>query len=321
MTSLYLNVIFKIVSLIVLICLFDQAAGILLRTYYFKQRSGLQYRTTYSIEQTKADILFFGSSRSNHHYNPVIFEDSLKLSAYNVGRDGNGLPYHYAVLRSILKRHTPKIVILDLLKDDFEEGRQVYERLSSLLPYYESHPEIRPVINMRSNFERIKLLSAIYPYNSSLVTIAAGNVKINGRPEDVKGYLPLDKVWRDPMQNDKKEVYSVLVDERKIGLFKAFIGECRRHHVELCVIVSPYLNTGKQNKSKTLILARRISDQNKVPFWDYSEDVGFQQSARLFADPAHLNSQGATQYSLTIVECIRRYLVAHPVYGVELTSL
>ena len=52
------------------------------------------------MELTKADLLVFGSSRANHHYVPEVFEDSLKLTFYNTGKDGSGIfiTLHYCDL-------------------------------------------------------------------------------------------------------------------------------------------------------------------------------------------------------------------------------
>ena len=37
------------------------------------------------------DVLIMGSSRAHHHYVPEIISDSLGLSCYNTGKDGNGI--------------------------------------------------------------------------------------------------------------------------------------------------------------------------------------------------------------------------------------
>jgi hypothetical protein len=168
---------FALVAIVVFVI--DFSIGKTLRYYYFKETSGLHYRTTYSMEKTEAELLVLGSSRANHHYVPEIFEDELKMSFYNTGRDGSRLLYNYAVFRSILKRYTPKIIILDIGFDELYSDAEEYARLSPLLPYYKNHPEIRDLIEKRSSFEKIKLLSNIYPFNSSLLAIAMGNLEVN----------------------------------------------------------------------------------------------------------------------------------------------
>ena len=45
----------------------------------------------YIAKQTSEDLLMMGSSRMHHHYVTEIVEDSLHMSAYNCGVDGNGI--------------------------------------------------------------------------------------------------------------------------------------------------------------------------------------------------------------------------------------
>ena len=90
------------------VLLFDVIIGTTLRHFYFTQKTGLQYRTTYSLDSTNQEIIILGPSTANHHYIPKIIEDSLRLSCYNAGRDGSGLLYNLAVQRAILCGHPPQ---------------------------------------------------------------------------------------------------------------------------------------------------------------------------------------------------------------------
>ncbi len=314
MDNRYRHLALRSGAFVLLFFLLDWGVGRLLEVFYFRQQSGLQYRTTYALEQTRADVLFFGSSRCNHHYNPLVFEKNLSLTAYNAGRDGNGLPYHYAVLTGILQRYTPKIVVLDLLAGDFAHYDESYERLSSLLPYYTRHPEIRPVVAMKSAFEPIKLLSRVYPYNSSLLTIAAGNLSRSNRStEDIKGYLPLTATWQAPLgdlpETERLRRVSGLLDNRKVKLFESFIQTCQQRNIRLYVMVSPYFFSFDNRNDPTLRLARQLTERYKVPLWDYSQDAFYLKTPGCFADPAHLNVTGAAHYSATVASLIRETLL------------
>jgi len=232
--KLFIN--FLLVAAVVAVL--DIALGRLLRHFYFKETSGLHYRTTYSMEKTEADILIFGSSRANHHYVPEVFTDSLGLSFYNTGRDGNGIFYQAALLKSVLKRYTPKLIILDYA-GDFGKGRQVYDNLSSLLPYYENHPEIRNEVALRSPYEKVKLLSGIYPYNSQLLTIAVGNLDMNkGRKPDNKGYVALET--EHPVVKEYfKSAQTLVVDSNKVRSLREFVQVAKASGTTIVVIYSP----------------------------------------------------------------------------------
>jgi hypothetical protein len=161
----FLN-IFWVIAIV--ICM-DFLIGSLLRYFYFKQQSGFQYHTTYSIEKTKADLLIFGSSRANHHYQPEVFEKKMNLSFYNVGRDGVSIFYDYAVLQGILVRYCPKIVILDFERKEFERNQENYDRISFLLPYYNTHPEIHSIVKLKALMSKSnfcpKSIPSILPFS------------------------------------------------------------------------------------------------------------------------------------------------------------
>lgn len=291
----------KLLLVFGIVAVVDYAVGSVLEYYYFKQQSGLQYRTTYSMEQTNQDVLVFGASRANHHYHPDIFEKRLNLSYYNVGRDGNPLFYHYAVLKCVLKRYTPKIVILDFTGEEFRVNSQSYERLSSLLPYYKRHPEIRQIIELRSPYEKIKLLSSIYPYNSSIFTIAVGNAEFNKkRRGDIKGYVPLDGVWNEPIITDNKQS-RYPIDSNKVKTYDLFIKDCIRSGTKLYIVCSPYYFKTTQTDI-SFSIAKGIAEKNNIPFFNFFKDSVFTNNSSLFSDMVHLNDNGAKVFSNKVVD-------------------
>ncbi|WP_315814274.1 hypothetical protein [Paraflavitalea speifideaquila] len=148
------RLLYKLSIFVLIIVAGDFLLGQALRYWYFKQQSGLLYRTTYAMDMTNSKALIFGSSRANHHYHPRVIEEGLGLSTYNTGRDGNFILYNTAVLKSTLKRYTPSVIILDLDIFSFNQSPENYDRLSALLPYYKAHEEIRDIVELRSPFEK-----------------------------------------------------------------------------------------------------------------------------------------------------------------------
>ncbi len=287
---------------ILIIFILDFSIGSTLRYFYFKESSGLHYRTTYSLETTEAELLIFGASRANHHYVPEIFEDSLKLSYYNTGRDGNGIFYQLAILKSVLKRYTPKIIILDFV-GTFEKDEMYYDRLSSLLPYYKNHEEIRKIVELKSPYERFKLLSEIYPFNSQILTIGVGNLEMNkNRKTDNKGYVPLYEEWQYNLDSNEV-IQSKDLDINQINSFKEFIELSKKSGSKLFVIYSPIYS--KLQEDQSIATCLKICTEEKIPFWNYSKDTLFLNNKKFFQDPDHLNHSGALEFSKLVVNRIR----------------
>lgn len=295
----------KLLVLFVIIFILDQSIGYTLRYFYFKQQSGFQYRTTYSIEKTNAELLVFGSSRANHHYPPDIFENKLNMSFYNVGRDGNSIFYHSALLRAVLKRYTPKMIILDFDPYEFSLDQGSYDRLSALLPYYKTHPEMRSIIEMKSPYEKIKLLSATYPFNSGIFSIAAGNTDFNKkRMGDNKGYVALSKIWNQPLQIDSN-AFKFETDSNKIKLYEEFIKECINAKIKLYIACSPFL-LKSGFKAPFITIGEDIAARYDIPFLDYSMNPVFVDNVKIFEDLEHLNDTGARLYCHMLLDSIRK---------------
>ena len=293
----------KLGILFVFVFVFDFFIGNVLGYYYFKNQRGADYRTTYAIDSTKADLLILGSSRASHHYEPDVFKKRLNLTCYNAGRDGNFIFYHYAILQAVLKRYSPKMIILDFSAGDFAKNQDAYDRLSSLLPYYKNHPEMRSVIELRSPFEKLKLLSKIYPYNSSILAIVSQNIILPPeKKEDINGYIPLSGVWLDSIKNDNAPT-EYETDSNIIKVYQSFIRDCINSKVKLYIICSPYYRKSTHT-DYSVRLAQEIAEKYDVKLFDYLQDSTFINNSKLFDDPAHLNNEGAELFSTKVADTI-----------------
>jgi lysophospholipase L1-like esterase len=284
--------------LIILLVVVDFFVGNLLRHFYFKQKAGVYYRTTMAVDSVKSPMLFFGSSRCSHHYNPEIFNKIDSTESYNTGKDGNGLPYYYSVLKAVLKRYSPKIIILDVHINDLEYDPKFFDKISCLLPYYKSHPEIRDIIDKRGTYEKIKMLSATYPFNSMAFSIAAGQSGKKRTMEDINGYIPLhNKRLHGPLL--KYDIKSTALDSTYADLLKRFITDCKAKNVRLVIAISPYYKILPSNKV-TIVKAKQLADEYGIPFLNYSQRQEFLSRPDFFSDPSHLNADGANLYSTLV---------------------
>lgn len=305
-TKKILSFLGKMGLFLMILFLLDFSIGGILRRLYFKQDSGYLFRTTYSLDSTKAELLIFGSSTANHHYDTRIFENRMHTSVYNTGRDGNTIFYNYAIFQSVQKRYIPKIAILDFNVGEFKYLEDSYDRISSLLPYYEDHPEIRPIIQLKSHYEKFKLLSKIYPFNSLLFSIGVGNTDYNKTRDhinDDNGYVPLEHVWNQKLLNDTSAAhYNYRLDSNKINIFKSFLIECTLNKIKLFIVISPRFM--KYNSDPTIETARNIANEYNHPFFDFSKDTLFWTHREYFADLVHLNEKGAHVFSNIVIDKI-----------------
>jgi len=292
----------KLSIFIVTVAAADIFIGGILKKAYFNQHQGYDFLTTNSIKNTTAPILVFGSSRAVNIFNPALIEEELKLPCYNVGRVGQSVFYHYGVLKSILKRYKPEKIILSFDAGNFEKDQEDYDRISSLLPYYKTIPEIEPIVDLRGPYEELKTISNIYPYNSLLLPIVSGNMQKKNKYQNIKGYIPIKKTIKGALPAIDFTKRKTL-DAKKINIFKAFISECNLANIELHIICPPYLITGFAN-DLSIQTAKKIASDHNVDFIDYSNDSFFTQQPFLFADFRHLNEKGSEIFTKQVTKII-----------------
>lgn len=302
--NVYLYFAVKLILLLLIVFLIDFCIGNILRHFYLKEGTGRQYRATYTIEKTTDDILIFGSSRAYHHYVPSIIEDSLKQSCYNTGSPGQFLLYNYATLKAVLKRYSPKLIILDVSPRDLAEDKESYDRLSFLLPYYRDHPEIRPIVDLKSPFEKYKLLSSIYPFNSKFLMIIGGNLNyFKNKFSDIKGYKPLYRKWNKSIEIKSPDTYKL--DRIKEKVFLSFIEDCDHAGSNLLVVCSP--NFIKYNKPDySITVMQKYAKSKNISFIDFTNDTAFINHPDLFDDLDHLNKRGSEIFTINLVEKLKK---------------
>ncbi|ULQ57947.1 hypothetical protein KJS94_07005 [Flavihumibacter rivuli] len=294
----------RLLILVAAFLLLDLALGNTLKKFYFSQQTGIDYHTIYSVEKTKEEILFFGSSRASHHYVPRVFTDKFSMTAFNTGRDGNFILYGYSVLQATLKRYTPKMVVLDISQRELEKKEGGYDYLSSLLPFYKGHPEMRDVLDHRTTFEKVKVISAIYPFNSLFPMIAANNLKKDRSYLDAAGYSPLKRTMnREAEQRKLEKEYEL--DPYLEKIFREFLVSCKSKQVPVVVITSPYFdNYGYRDPS--LAKVAEIAKQEGVLYLDYAKDPRYVGQKGKFDDYHHLNDSAAHEFSAICADSIAR---------------
>jgi len=289
---------FLMIALVIL--LFDRGIGAILNYCYFNTKSGECYRTTYAIDSTVAEIIIFGSSRAKCSYVPKIFEDSLHYSCYNTGRDGNFILFNYAMFKEITNRYNPKFVIFDISPEELEYRTWEYDRLSLLLPYYQTHSEIRRIVDLKGSFEKIKFLSAIYPFNSLVFKIALGNLELNqAREPDYNGYAP----YFETLKNEKLDttrISNFLIDEQKIKALNDIVFTCKEKGIKLIFVHSPIWSIIQDGFGDPVF--SEFCNKMNVSYLNISNHPIFINNPNYFADKLHLNYEGAQIFSNMLID-------------------
>lgn len=292
--------ILKIALLFIIIFICDVLFGKVMDFVVNKIEVGGQGRDNYICNQANEDILVFGSSRAVHHYNAQMLEDSLGMSCYNCGDDGNGIILSYGRLMMIKERHQPKIIIQDVSTsfDLFKNDNRKY--LGWFKTRYNRNG-VKEIFDSIDENEKYKMTSSFYRYNSKFLQNIFVYFTSISAETGIKGFRPLNaefdsmKVHKSP----KKETYEF--DPLKLSFVNKFIDEADGTRV--LFVVSPMwygMDTAKTEPIK------KICQQRNIPFYDFSNDKKYVHNNEYFKDGTHLNAHGADEFTKDLIHILKK---------------
>lgn len=228
-------------------------------------------------------VLVLGSSSANHHYNTDILADSLGYLSYNAGRDGMDLIYSDIVFQTFLERCELKYVILDIGISNVNGSWS--NRINNLKGYYGINtPLTNYYKNETSCQQRVKLLSSLYRYNGSLITVLRG-ASSNTGAGDANGFKPL----YGSKHFEYEETVDFSPDTTILRHLNNIIDKCNTHNIYLTIIKSPhYVIDSEFNRW----LEKYCAEHNTQVIME-NENTYWKLHPELFYDGSHLNSEGA----------------------------
>ncbi len=304
--SISITFIKKIGLFVLVLCAVDFLLGAALEKLFYLQRGGKYSRITRAIYQNSGtDVLVLGSSTAHRHYIPSIISDETRLTCYNAGTKGQRMIFNLALQESIYNHYKPKYIILNIDPKFLSDHKKQYEKLADLLPYYRKNRSLEDILSKRSRFEKYKLISNLYPYNSTLAHIF---YYLFTEQRDDDGFRPLrgtikprvkkkSNVNTQPIINELETGESETVDLESINAFKRFIDNCKKNGTHLILVTSPNFSGQNYSEEPSFTEIKRIANSNDIPFIDFSSHQEFSLNGQLFHDYQHLNERGAKKFT------------------------
>lgn len=297
---MYIVLFFAVVAVV------DVSFGLVCR-YLNSHAKGGDTKNHYDIAMNvDADLLLFGSSRCIHHYVPSILEDSLGMTVYNCGLDGNGILYQYSRLRMILSRYTPKVIVYDVAPSfDIADGDN--SKYLAWQKRFYNIPGVSEVFVDINPMEKYKMCSQLYRYNSDFIQMLSDNIHPL-QDVDGAGYKPLYGIMDYEPKLSEQELVAVEWDPLKQKYFDKFYQLCKQNDIVLVVAYSPLY------KATTSIEYSAITDfcrANNIPLIDSYCNPDFSNCRDYFEDTSHLNDTGARKYSKAFASQLKRELFCY----------
>jgi len=288
----------KIVLFFVAVAVVDILFGMACQYMNDHSKGGGVKSRYYVCKESNEDVLVFGSSRAKHHYVPDIIEDSLGMTCYNTGEDGNGIIMCYGFLKMITERYTPKLIIYDVTGYDiYEDDNMKY--LDLMKPYY-YEKGIDSIFWSVEPKTRLMMLSNLYRYNTTCLRVIGNYIHpMNNYP---KGYSALHKTmdYEPEIKRDKEQT----VDSLKLYYFERFITLSKSKGVSLICCCSPYYKMPLDDKN--YISVKRLCEQYNVPFLYFGAELAITSEKSFFQDRKHLNDRGARFYTSLLMSLINK---------------
>lgn len=254
---------------------------------------------------TNFDVLFIGSSRTHFSINPKVIDSICKINSYNAGIEGGNLYEFEMILLAYLENHpSPKYLVLTLDLNAFTPGIKMFN-----YPVYFPYTDNKVILKYLLDNGHFTISKKLIPF-----------LKITDYDDDNKGYFLKGLSGASEIPNGdfqykgfisntsncirpgepvpQKSSYEVSIEKKQC--LDRIISICKLLNIKLIFTYAPEYKKmyQEQVKNSTEILAIINDYAIKNNFSFFREDqLDICSNPALFANIAHLNKDGAQQYS------------------------
>jgi hypothetical protein len=258
-------------------------------------------------------VLIYGASRAWVHFDPEIIQDSLHLSAYNLGIDGHTFWLQYFRHKILVEYNArPKLIIQSVEAATLSKRPDLYNS-AQFLPYMLNNSEMEEATRSFEGFNFFDYHIPLLRYYGHLEEIKKAfwiliKPSLN-IPDRVRGYKGQEISWNDDFEKARKKMKAMIIkpDAATIRLFDNFLKECVEKGIKVILVYSPEYIEGQmftQNRTSMVNLYKSFAQKYKISFYDYSNDpISFQR--KYFYNSQHMNKEGAELFTKKLVSDIK----------------
>ena len=296
--------ILKVALFFALVVVMDFAFGQFFSLLRAHAKGGSTANCEYIANRSEDDIIILGSSRATHHYVPQIIEDSLGVSCYNYGEEGNGIVLAYGRYKMLTSRYSPKLIVYEVTPGyDYGTIEPNSKYLGYLRPYYGKAGIKELFDSFDDELSSVKMLSAMYRNTGKLLPNALDNVLYR---DNNRGYSPLyGKMEKKTNKNDQESTKEI--DSLKLFYVEKLFLDAKAKGIPFVCVASPRYCT--ENNIGGYEPAIALCEKYGVPFYRFIDYKPISEEIRFFQDAGHMNNEGAITYTQMLCnEVLNKYI-------------
>lgn len=264
--------------------------------------------------RVNADLVVYGTSRADVHINPKTIEDSLGLTAYNLGVNGHNFYMEYLRHTLLLKHNKkPRVILLSVDNVMLDKRDDLYGK-EQFAPYL-SDPDIRAATKTYKGFDRFDYLLPLaryLPLKVPATHLREDNYSSTGASPWYKGFHPHEGGWNSDFEVavQKRKRYAQQFDSATLQLFERFLQETQADGIRVFFVYTPEYIEGQafvSNRQEVFDRLHGFANKHSIPFLDYSSDP-ICLSKDYFFNSQHLNEKGVGIFMNKLVKDLRPLL-------------
>ena len=211
-------------------------------------------------------------------------------------------------LNESLKRYKPKLIVVEVSPNVLLDPKSL-QKLKILNPFYKKDSLIYDALTEDGTFEKVKFLSSIYPFNSTIVADLRGYFKQN--KDSLNGFVPLSGVidTNGLVRQINMDFSRPIIPSEKFIALKRLITLCNNNNIKIVIVVSPVYQTNNNLDEMTNQIKTICLQYKNIYFLDYSKHEHIYKQNKLFYNYLHLNYSGAKMFSEAISNELKDIIV------------
>lgn len=289
----------------------------------FKTRNSVADYIYNFAPKDSIDLLFIGSSHSYCAFNTKVFDNYLGINSYNLGTHSQSIQGSYYMVKEILKKQTPKIIILEAYslikeKDDntvsYMNTRNIYDEmkfsLNKLALANESFPKkdiLFLTFNTTTYHEKWKNFKETIP-NFNFKTVEPDYKGFLGKNlNNIRGTLNYELY-----EKEYKNKYNESFPERNIELLEELAQFLKSKNIKLIIVSTPVIPRDSILKGKycfeTNENIKKIIEKYNIDVINFN-DGNLKLEKIQFLDDVHVSLAGSDLISERTAEILKeKYL-------------